>query len=192
MAQGSVKQGAHFIIREAAPADLGCVMALESACFNEATRESADVYRERMAVFPEGFLVLEAGEGAPQVRGSICSELWLLGGGPCAPALFSLGHSSRKQHSPSGDALYISSVQVLPGFRGQGAGRALVTELLCRVKEGFPAVRRSVLLVNEAWLPARRLYAALGYREVSRLGGFFSGDAGAKTDGIVMEINLRK
>jgi ribosomal-protein-alanine N-acetyltransferase len=181
-------------ITQATPADLGGIMALEEACYGEYTRESEAVYRERISVFPEGFLLLRDSVKSDMsnltITGAICSELWRTDGGAIPDEIFSLGHSIREQHRADGDALYISSLAVDPRGQGRGAGRLLVSELLRRVKETFPSATRSVLLVNEVWHPARRLYAKTGYTEIRRLPRFFTNADGGMTDGIVMSMAL--
>jgi ribosomal-protein-alanine N-acetyltransferase len=178
-------------LREALPKDMAGVMALEWACYNAFTRESEAVYRERLRVFPAGFLVLET-EG--RIAGALSSELWdaeTLGMARAAqPELFALGHSISARHRSGGTALYISSLAVSPAYRKRGFGGLLFNGLLERTGRAFPRVAGAVLLVNEDWEPARRLYARAGFTETARLPGFFRGDKGEKQDGVIMEKRI--
>jgi ribosomal-protein-alanine N-acetyltransferase len=157
-------------------------MALEEACYNISTRESRETYRERLSVFPQGFLVIDK---AGRLEGAICSEIWPLDT-EIVPETFALGHSIRKRHSLSGGMLYISSLAVDPASRGQGRGTMLFTSLLERIGKAFPQLKKAILLVNEDWKPAQRIYLRHGFKETGRFPAFFRADNGEGRDGIVM------
>lgn len=71
----------------------------------------------------------------------------------------------------------VLTVAVVTDRRGRGIGRALLTHHLARLaSEG---VTTSFLEVEEGNRPALALYARLGYREVGRRRGYYSGGADA-------------
>jgi [ribosomal protein S18]-alanine N-acetyltransferase len=175
-------------IRRARPADLPAIMALEALGFVPGTHEEADVYAERIAVFPDGFLVAEDEGGT--MLGCISSELWPFTDPP-AHERFSIGHSIADIHSPANDEIYISSMTVAPQARGHRLGERLFTECIARCKRAYPQVRSAILLVNETWVHARRIYERQGFTEIMRLPGFFRPAGLAPADGIVMRKELR-
>ncbi|GHU62166.1 hypothetical protein FACS189445_4930 [Spirochaetia bacterium] len=168
--------------REAVLSDITPIMELERACFNRDTRESETAYRERIGAFPRGFIVMETGN---EFAGAVSSELWQYG-----PVIrrntFTLGHSITKQLKLSGDELYISSIGVFPQYRKQGYGELLFRALIDHVKASFPRVTRGILLINEEWKAARKIYARNGFYDVAVFDDFFTADDGTKTRGIVM------
>jgi ribosomal-protein-alanine N-acetyltransferase len=169
-------------LREAALCDIDRIMDLERRCFNEYTRESVETYRERIAYFPQGFMILEA-EGA--FAGAASSEIW-----PYREKIsadnFSLGHPIGGALALDGEELYISSIAVLPQFRGRGYGEILFRGLIDHVKEKFPRVTKGILLINEEWKSARQIYVRNGFSDLAVLKGFFTESDGTQRDGIVM------
>lgn len=159
-----------FTIRNALPADLDAIMRIEREAFIPLIQEAAETFAERLSVFPEGFFLLEA-ENTGEVCGYFCSELW------DAPhtdgRFFALGHSAKNFHTSTGSTLYISSMGILPEQRGKGLGRKLFTEACTRTAALLPQIRTMLLIVNEQWLSARKIYASTGFVETERLPDFF-------------------
>ncbi len=62
------------------------------------------------------------------------------------------------------DELYLSLIELLPAYQGQGIGAAIVQALLARAQANGVPLTLHVLKSNE---PARRLYERLGLRIVS-------------------------
>lgn len=170
-------------LRRAEPADLDRIMDLEQLGFAAGNREDRAVYVQRLAAFPDGSLVACRGH---EVVGCFFAEIWLHTA-RFESDQFALGHDILAHHEPlRGDTLYVSSMTIDPVLRGGGLGGWLFAECLGRVLGLYPQLRSVLLLVNEAWRPARAIYAAAGFEEVARLAGFFNPDGTLRQDGIVM------
>ncbi len=178
-------------LRKAKPTDIGVIMKIERSAFIPAVCETETTFAERIAVFPDGFLLLEDDGGT--VCGYFASERWR--NVRMERAFFELGHSAAASHEPDGSVLYVSSMGILPSHRGTGLGTYLFNTA-CRTicdfcGRGDPekgAVSAIALLVNETWKSARRIYTQAGFTETARFAGFFPApDGGSPSDGIVME-----
>ncbi|GHV79739.1 hypothetical protein AGMMS49944_15300 [Spirochaetia bacterium] len=124
-------------------------------------------------------------ESGTEFLGAVSSELWQY-----EPSIardsFTLGHSIKKQLKLAGDELYISSIGIFPEYRKCGYGKLLFRELINRVHVLFPLVVRGILLINEEWYGARKIYANNGFHDAAVFDDFFTSDDGTKTNGIVM------
>lgn len=170
-------------LREATLHDIPAIMAMELSGFAPGDREERSVYEERLSVFPSGALVAQR-QG--ELVGCIFSELWR----PRADyhaGHFELGHSIRERHDPEGGReLYIASMTIAPQARSQGAGALLFNGCIAHVRQRQPQMESALLLVNETWQAARRLYARSGFSELFTLPGFFKPHPGVLQDGVVM------
>ncbi|WP_072910255.1 GNAT family N-acetyltransferase [Desulforamulus aeronauticus] len=176
----------HF--RQATTGDLDMILAIENQSFKNGIKESPQVFLERIEVFPEGFLLLETDESADPI-GYICSELWSSKKDLSAENL-SLGHSIKKVHSHQGQELYVSSMGVLPEYRGRGYGGRMLRHLITKASKDFPQVNSVLLIVSEKWPAARKTYLKLGFEQVDLIPAFFQ-PVGLKSEpGIVMKKML--
>jgi ribosomal-protein-alanine N-acetyltransferase len=128
------------------------------------------VAQERTIVFPEGFRIMES-EG--KSIGYICSEIWkkaII----ISKDLFDLGNSIRKHHYANGTELYISSMGILPEYRGKGLGEKLFEDFLAYITGTYPCLESIILIVSEKWLNARKVYIKNGFHEIAIFEGFFS------------------
>lgn len=176
-----------IILTEATLPDMDRIMALEAAGFSAGNRELREVYEARISAFPQGSLLAFAG---PACVGCIFSEIWRASPIPLAEH-FRLGHDILDRHDPVlGSELYISSMTVNTAFRGKGLGTQIFLGGINHVAKAFPQLTSALLLVNETWAPARRIYAASGFREVARFKGFFNSHGVADEDGIVMRRSI--
>ena len=81
----------------------------------------------------------------------------------------------------------ILSIGVLPQWRRQGAGRALMDAVVGRAERGGPgSIVLEVKTENEA---ARRLYAAFGFVQVGRRPGYYR-QSGSRTDGLILRRGI--
>lgn len=177
-----------FKLRCATLADLEAVMALETAGFAPGIVEEADVFAQRIATFPEGFLLAENGQQKP--CGYFCTEIWS-DWDLNDPARFDLGHNIVDWLDQQGETLYLASMTIAPQQRGSGLGRALFRTGLEHMAQAFPQLREAILIVNEHWLEARTIYASEGFGEVARLADFFQPEDDLAGDAIVMTAALR-
>lgn len=156
-------------------------MRIEDDSFDPAIREDLSTFRERLEVFPEGFVLLEV-DG--RVGGYLCSELWDVSG-RIEPSDFTLGHSAHDLHRPRGNSLYISSYGILSALRGRGLGRLFFRSFQEYAKSRFPH-DQTLLLVSETWKGARTIYESEGYAYILTVPGFFRFSDGKAADGLVM------
>jgi ribosomal-protein-alanine N-acetyltransferase len=162
--------------------DIEKIMELENACFNKYTREKKEVYLERINTFPDGFIVMQ---NENEFIGAISSEIWQY-----TPSinreLFNLGHSIKEMNKSDGNELYISSIGIFPKYRNYGFGEELFLALIKNIKLKYPNVIHGILLLNEEWKYAKKIYQANGFRKEYILDDFFISDDGIKKNGIVM------
>ncbi|MEU4490001.1 GNAT family N-acetyltransferase [Streptomyces purpurascens] len=117
-------------------------------------------------------------EGWPR-RGDLGVIAVETGGQPIGAAWLRLFSSDDPGYGFVGEDVPELSVGVLPSWRGQGVGRALLTELARRaVEHGFARISLSVERANRA----RRLYAAEGFTTV---------ESGPGSDTMVMVLSER-
>jgi GNAT superfamily N-acetyltransferase len=180
-----------FRLRRAGSGDLDTVMDLETAGFVPGIVEAREVFARRIAAFPEGFLLAETNEG--RSVGYFNAEVWSrwdpLDG--AAGGRFDLGHDVGDFLDRGGEALYIASMTVAPVFRGTGAGRRLFQRGLERLTGDFPHLKLAVLIVNEHWTGARRIYEGEGFHEAGWLPRFFCPTEGPEGDAVLMTKALR-
>ncbi len=169
-------------LRQATPADLAAIMALEYAGFAAGIVEDEAVFSHRLAAFPEGFLLAEIG-GKP--CGYFCAEIWR-DWSPTESERFDLGHDVTHWLQRDGTVIYIASMTLAPEFRGGGMGYSLLRRSLDSMADRFPALNEAVLIVNEHWHAARRIYAQAGFSECGRLPGFFVPVCDTVGDAILM------
>jgi len=169
------------LLRTATLADLDAVMSLEEAGFPSGIVEDRAVFARRIAAFPEGFLL-----AAAPPWGYFCAEIWSNWDAGDLHR-FELGHDIGAYLDRDGDTLYVASMTVSPGLRGAGRGRELFRAGLSHLKTRFPRLRQAVLIVNEHWGAARRIYEAEGFGEVGRFPGFFRPTDGQVGAALVMK-----
>jgi len=146
--------------REAKMSDIDNIMRLESLCFNQYTQESKSVYENRIRYFPQGFIIVETDN---VFCGAVSSEIWNYKD-IVTEKDFTLGHSIKNQLDLNGNELYVSSIGILPKYRNNGYGKQLFNELIHHVKTIFPNVTKGILLINETWVFAMKIYQDFGFQ----------------------------
>ena len=115
------------IVRQARPADLNACCAVEAAAFPADEAASSAKIKNRLVVYPEGFLVAKlAGEVAGELAGIVMS------GATHQPDLADEALKDMVGHDPTGENLVVFSVAVLPEMQGRGLGGRLVEAFLER------------------------------------------------------------
>ncbi|MGP1368941.1 MAG: GNAT family N-acetyltransferase [Treponema sp.] len=177
-----------FTLRQADISDIDAVMRIEKESFDSAIMERREVFMQRLNVFPEGFIVFEYGKNRREV-GYICTELWEHI--PNTQDFFAVGHDIKALHHAGGSVLYISSFALLKEFRGAGNGKLLFGTALNFFKKNLIA-ETALLMVNEEWIAARRIYESYGFREYMIFDSAFPAASGKEfSRGIIMKKTLR-
>ena len=180
-------------IRNANLNDIPAIMEIERQSFIPQIQEKENVFSKRIEIFSSGFLVFENESG--KICGYICSELWDdLGfneNHPAQPELdnlqarLSVGHNIKDVHSAGGKILYISSFALAKELRGKGTGKSLFAESIDYIKKSHD-IKKMILLVNEDWGGAQKIYWEYGFKIICHIPGMFYKTRDLFSDGIVM------
>lgn len=161
-----------YRLERATLAELPAIMRLEGAGFPSGIVEEEEVFRSRMEIFPEGFLILREGARGGVV-GYLCAERWDSHPG-LDPGAYRLGHDPAPRHRAEGTVLYVASMTVDPLRRGAGLGATLFRDALSRIEAELPAIATELLIVDESWVGARRIYDRTGFRTLGIFPAFFA------------------
>ena len=113
-------------IRKATMEDLVAVTAVEAACFPPAEAATGDVFRDRLAVYPEHFWLLYEGESLIGfVNGMVTDE----------PDLSDVMYEKAAMHNPDGKWQMIFGVNTIPTHRCQGCAAQLLEQAIAEAKE---------------------------------------------------------
>ena len=176
----------------AAPEDIDGIMAVEDVCFVPGIRENRDVFSDRLCHVRRCNTVLRITETGG-IYGYFCSERR-----KAVPEItaesFALNCSAAKKHDPDGHVLYISSFAVRPDAPrdGAGLGRFLFRASVEKIQNEYPEIDRIVLMVNETWKAARRIYDTEGFETIGRIPSFFTAEGQNAQDALVMEKSIIK
>ena len=145
---------AMVMIRNAREQDLPAVVEIDSEAFTPyGTAEKKETFQNRLAAFPNGFVVLVAEN---EIAGYGCSERWLSEREP------GLDENPLITHQPDGRIFCITAMAVKKKFQGRGYSLLLLDKLIetahlegCRkvlvettlaqdlyLKRGFTAVKK--------------------------------------------------
>lgn len=172
----------NYRIRNATLKDIKDIMKIEKASFNENICEKEEHFLERIQVFSDGFYIMEKDE---KIVGYISTEIWAYEE-KVNLNRFSLGHSIKNAHHPEGNELYISSMGLLPDYRGQGLGKVLFHQATNRIIRENSHIKSLILIVSEKWENAKKIYEKNGFKEISDINYFFIDNNHAPDNGIVM------
>ena len=110
-----------YTIRHITPADLEAVTAVEAECFPAAEAATRESLEQRIATFPESFLVAEAGgkiigfvNGCVTDDKVICDEMF----------------EESERHKPEGQYQSIFGLDVIPEYRCHGVAADLMNHLI--------------------------------------------------------------
>lgn len=139
-----------LLIRPAAAADLDRCWAIESACFPPEQAASREAIRERIAAYPDCFLLgLLAGEIVGYAMGPVIGQATI------ADEMF----ADTGCHDPQGAYQSVFSLAVHPDFQRRGYGRELLNAL---IRQARAAGRQAVTLTCRDHKVA--YYESFGFR----------------------------
>lgn len=111
-----------FTIRPATRADLSSICAIDFEAFSPySTAEAPEVFARRLAVHPDGFLILERDD---EVIAYACCERWMHEREPA------LDEDPAHTHDPAGRICCITGMAVRRAFWRQGFGMALLDRII--------------------------------------------------------------
>lgn len=166
--------------------DIPYIMRIEELSFHEEICESRHVFVDRIKVFKDGFFVLKC---RGEVIGYISSEIWN-SRIKYDRDIFSLGHCIKESHNENGDEIYISSIGLMPNYRGRGLGKLLFNKFMNSIRSDFPKIKSSILIVSENWDNAIKIYKSNGFKVINSIENFFNYKTKNKA-GIVMKKLLK-
>lgn len=123
-----------LFIRPAACPDLPELSRIESACFPPEEAASERSIRERLAAFPDCFLIAFANGNAVGLVNGCATDL---------PRIEDRLFEDASLHDPNGKNQMVFSLAVDPAFQGKGIGSALLSRF---IEESRTAGRKSVVL----------------------------------------------
>lgn len=108
-------------IRGVQPEDLDRVAEIEAICFPEAEAASKKAFAERIAAFPECFLVAETdGLLIGFINGCVTNS----------PVIYDELFYTTKHHTPAGKNLTVFGLDVIPEYRRQGIAARLMNHFI--------------------------------------------------------------
>jgi len=177
-----------LLLETATERDIDEIMELEVLGFKSGVVERADVFLGRIKHFPDGFLLIRD-PSSKKALGYISSEIWVRHE-VIKEEMFTLNHGIEETHSFFGSEIYVTSMTIHPDYRGTGLGSFLFSECIRKLKNIYPNIKSSVLIVNETWVNAKKIYDKEEFIELFRISDFFNPDGEAPQDAIVMRKAL--
>lgn len=145
-------------VRQVRPADLEAAHAVEVASYPPDERDTIAMFRRRIELFSEGFLVAEDGTAIVGVLNGARTD----DARPGDPGL-----RDGTSHVVSGRNVVILTVATLPSHRGRGIATELLREIAARARLG--RIESLLLYCHEGLVPfyRRHGYALLGPSRVA-------------------------
>lgn len=172
--------------RNASIKDIDKIMAIEKDCFKIGVREKKNIFKKRLDVFADGFIVITDND---EVIGYACGEIWKKDT-PLSEKAFALGHNPFDAHDVNGNRFYISSMGIFKTKRGGGIGKLLFSTLIERIMAKYPNIDELILVVAEDWDIAKSIYEKQGFNKTFVLQNFFKPRGEKEVGGIVMNKKL--
>ena len=138
-----------FTVRAVRQDDLDSVTEIEAVCFPAAEAASRDSFKERIAAFPESFLVAE-------VDGNLIG--YINGCATDSPVIYDELFYSTIHHIQNGENLTVFGLAVIPESRKQGVASQLMKHFVQAAKS---LGKRNIILTCKERLI--RYYECFGY-----------------------------
>ena len=138
-----------FTVRRVRQDDLESIAEIESVCFPAAEGASRASFKERIAAFPESFLVAEVG-------GRLVG--YINGCATDSPFIFDELFYSTSHHNKTGENLTVFGLAVIPEFQRQGVAAQLMKHFVQTAKS---LGKRNVILTCKERLIS--YYERFGY-----------------------------
>jgi predicted N-acetyltransferase YhbS len=137
------------IIHGVRPADVNRVADIEAACFPPAEAAPRETIKERIAAFPEYFLLAEAdGKLIGFINGCVTNS----------PVIYDELFHNTSHHQPTGENLTVFGLDVIPEYRRQGIAAQLMNNFIQAAKNS--GRKRVILTCKEQLVP---YYESFGY-----------------------------
>lgn len=114
-----------FTVRSVRQDDLESIAEIEAVCFPVSEAASRDSFKERIAAFPESFLVAEVG-------GKLVG--YINGCATDSPVIYDELFHSTSHHRQTGENLTVFGLAVIPQFRKQGVASQLMEHFVQTAK----------------------------------------------------------
>lgn len=138
-----------FTVRAVRQDDLESIAEIEAVCFPAAEAASRDSFKERIAAFPESFLVAEAdGKLIGYINGCATDS----------PVIYDELFYSITHHNQNGENLTVFGLAVIPEFRKQGIASQLMKNFVQTAKK--LGKKKVILTCKERLI---RYYECFGY-----------------------------
>ena len=138
-----------FTVRSVRQDDLESIAEIESVCFPAAEAASRASFKERIAAFPESFLVAEVG-------GKLVG--YINGCATDSPVIYDELFYSTSHHNKTGENLTVFGLAVIPEFRKQGIASQLMKNFVQTAKK--LGKKKVILTCKERLI---RYYECFGY-----------------------------
>jgi len=140
---------AKVTIRGAQPQDLNRIAEVEAICFPALEAAPLEAFKERMAAFPENFIVAEA-------EGILIG--FINGCATNSPVIHDELFHSTRHHIPTGKTLAVFGLVVIPQYRKQGIAAELMNHFIQLARD---TGRKSIILTSKENLV--HYYESFGY-----------------------------
>ncbi|MBP2650097.1 MAG: GCN5-related N-acetyltransferase [Firmicutes bacterium] len=136
-------------IRKVTPTDLNRVAEIEAICFPAAEAASQEAFQQRIAAFPEYFLVAEINDTLVGfINGCVTNS----------SVIYDELFANTQHHVPNGVNASVFGLDVIPEYRNQGIAAQLMKHF---IQEAKIAGKKSIILTCKAKLI--HYYASFGY-----------------------------
>lgn len=148
--------------RTAEKNDINYIMEIEQSSFSKIVCEDKNVFLQRIETFEKGFIVMEYNN---KIISYTCSEIWDYNE-KIDEDKFTFGHLIKDIHKANGNEVYISSMGILPKFRGYGLGKLMFEFYIKYILDFVESPKSILLVVSENWTNARKIYINNGFKEI--------------------------